>query len=293
MTNLSGINAVCVGATQGIGRAVAVKLAGLCANVTIIGRNEKQGAIVVNLLKQLNPKGSYSMIPCDVSTINNVRLACKQLKTNHDQLNYLVLSQGIASIEGRQETVDGIDVKMALHYYSRIQFINELLPILRSSSLGKFDSRVLSVLSGGIHSPYTNMNDPALKDSYSLTNAANAAGFYNDLALDQLARNESVDKFSFIHATPGVVRTEWGKDFPAILRLPIRLAQYFATPPELCAERLVNNALLGSHMANGFHVMNQMGQESKKTKEHNDFYRNAVWKHTNEVLESTIKGSTI
>ena len=40
--------------------------------------------------------------------------------------------------------------------------------------------------------------------SYSLKNAADAAGFYNDCALDKLS--EENPGVAFIHAAPGLVR---------------------------------------------------------------------------------------
>ncbi len=44
------------------------------------------------------------------------------------------------------------------------------------------DPRVMSVLSGGVHGPYSSLkSDIALETTYSLKNAADAAGFYNDL----------------------------------------------------------------------------------------------------------------
>ena len=68
---------------------------------------------------------------------------------------------------------------------------------------------MLSILSGGVHSPYTNLEDLSLRKSFSIANAANAAGFYNDLALDYLAAKEKEEGFNttFIHAAPGTIRT--------------------------------------------------------------------------------------
>ena len=43
--------------------------------------------------------------------------------------------------------------------------------------------------------------DPDLSKTYSISNAANAAGFYNDVAWDSLAR-ENRD-ITFCHAAPG------------------------------------------------------------------------------------------
>lgn len=63
---------------------------------------------------------------------------------------------------------------MALHHYSRVAFVRSLANKLQAAP----DARVLVVLSAGVHSAYSNWkNDVALKESYSLRNAADAAGF--------------------------------------------------------------------------------------------------------------------
>jgi hypothetical protein len=137
-------------------------------------------------------------------------------------------------MNGRTETDEGIDNKLSLHYYGRMLFIRQLGDKLKQTALQQTDNdvRVLSILSGGKHGSYTDVTDLDLKRNFSLPNAANAAGFYNDLALDHLAREDAYlatadsaagDKrgISFIHACPGFVKTPWGKDFPWYAFVPV------------------------------------------------------------------------
>jgi hypothetical protein len=55
----------------------------------------------------------------------------------------LILTQGILAMAGRTPTAENIDNKLTLHYYGRALFVQELLPLLRSSRLG---GKVLFVL---------------------------------------------------------------------------------------------------------------------------------------------------
>jgi hypothetical protein len=48
--------------------------------------------------------------------------------------------------------------------------------------------------------------DPELKENYSLVNAADSAGFYNYLMLDDFSKENP--EVTFIHAAPGMVRLE-------------------------------------------------------------------------------------
>lgn len=48
----------------------------------------------------------------------------------------------------------------------------------------------MSILSGGVHSPFQGYKtDPELKDTYSIKNAADMAGYYNDLFLMRWPRD--------------------------------------------------------------------------------------------------------
>lgn len=59
------------------------------------------------------------------------------------------------------------------------------------------------MLSAGVHSPYPHVDDdPGLQRHYSIANAANAAGYYNDLGLDALARQPGNENVVFVHAAP-------------------------------------------------------------------------------------------
>ena len=52
-------------------------------------------------------------------------MVASQLLARRVPLDYLVLTQGIASLDGFTPTSEGIDRKLALHYYSRIATIQQ------------------------------------------------------------------------------------------------------------------------------------------------------------------------
>ncbi|KAI9340849.1 hypothetical protein BDR26DRAFT_860974 [Obelidium mucronatum] len=140
----------------------------------------------------------------------------------------------MATLQGRTPTREGLDAKLALHYYGRMLFVRQLLP-----ALAKADSpRVLSVLSAGVHSAYAQFReDPELVDNYSIKNAADSAGFYTDLMLDHYALENK--KIAFVHAAPGFVNTNWGTEMPWAVRMLLKpLKAAFGKSPEDCAEAM-------------------------------------------------------
>ncbi|KAI0692019.1 hypothetical protein C8T65DRAFT_762537, partial [Cerioporus squamosus] len=115
------------------------------------------------------------------------------------------LSPGFASFKGRDETPEGIDRRLALHYYSRWKFIYDLLPLLRKAKDAGEDAKVMLVLSAGIGMS-VDVHNLGLKKKYLLGNPPVASSSYTDLAMQSFA--EQHPDIAFIHSNPGAVRTQ-------------------------------------------------------------------------------------
>jgi NAD(P)-dependent dehydrogenase (short-subunit alcohol dehydrogenase family) len=277
--------AVVVGGTSGLGQAIAERLAQADVSVIVVGRSQQRGEEVVARMKALSKSEtvSHSFVPCDASLLSNVAEFAGTFRASGRTLDYLVLTQGIATIQGRTETSEGLDVKMSVHYYSRVAMAELLAPAMS----GAEDPRVLSVLSAGVHAPYTGYaSDPELKFNYKLSNAANAAGFYNDIAVEALSKEHA--NIAFIHAAPGFVATNWGTELPWYFRGPVRALQCLGRSPDMAGEYLCS-ALLDEEYKGGWSLMGQNAQKVTKTRLH-DEARDTVWANTKNVLKRVLPG---
>jgi NAD(P)-dependent dehydrogenase (short-subunit alcohol dehydrogenase family) len=130
--------AVVVGGTAGIGAGIAGALASSFkgdVDVYIIGRNKAAGQAVLDGLPLPSPSQDGAgarrpirdFIPCDAWLMRDVASTTAELKTTKgvDKINYLVMSPGIMTLQGRTESDEGIDQKLALHYYARWKFAYE------------------------------------------------------------------------------------------------------------------------------------------------------------------------
>lgn len=257
------------------------------ASVTIVGRDEVNGAAIGIILLSINlcfeistvvnemesitassnieasadnsPK--HAFIRCDASLLSNVKICADQYKSANSHLDILVLTQGIAALDGFTPTSEGIDRKLALHYYSRVGFVKCLMPFMLAT-VKDAPPQVLSVLSGGVHSPYTSYrSDPSLKTSFSIKNAADAAGFYNDIAVEMFSKE--YPQAVFTHSSPGLVKTNWGSDFPWYIRGMVRGAQLFFMSPEDCAEYQCANLFSPQMQKCGFYIRSPSGKHMK------------------------------
>ena len=280
---LKGRSAVVSGGTSGIGEGLALRLASLGASVHILGRSAERGAEVLAQLRALNPEGSHGFSSVDAFSLPALTAFARGYVAQHASLDILAMSQGMATLQGFTPTKEGLDQKLTLHFYGRMVLARELLPSLRRGT----EPYVLSVLSAGVHSGIADWaSDPALQKSYSIKRAADLAGFYNDLGLDALSRQEGNSGILFVHGAPGFVATRWGTEMPWAVRMLVRGLQFLGKSPADCAEFMLRPIFRrGSRAAGGFELIGETGELVQPTAQHTAAAREGVWAHTVAVLD--------
>ena len=268
--------ALIVGGTSGIGHGIALSLASKGVDIVIAGRSEKRGAEIVAELNGVAPEGNHTFSKIDAFDLS----AVKALADDHKKrLDFLVMTQSMATMQGFTPTKDGFDQKMQLHYFSRVLLAQTLAPTLADAPGG---GKVLSVLSAGVHAPFAHYDtDFNLKKKYSIKNAADAAGFYNDVAFNKLAQENPA--INFTHAAPGFVNTNWGSEFPLLVRWCIRALQPLGISYRKCGTILTEGWVA---LGPGFHLLDKDGKTSPTvTKLHEECMASSFWTRTQEALQ--------
>ncbi|KAG9105934.1 hypothetical protein FRC07_009054, partial [Ceratobasidium sp. 392] len=194
--------ALFVGGTSGIGQATAEALAAATngnAHIILCGRNKTAAETIIQSLPT-STTSQYEFEQCDATLMSNVRQTTASLLERLPKLNYLVLSPGIMSLKGRDETSEGIDKKLAVHYYARWRFVYDLLPLLEKAKAQGEEARVLTVLHAGQNGK-PNESDLDLKHNFGLKAAADSATAMNDLMCESFATQHP--NIAFVHALPG------------------------------------------------------------------------------------------
>lgn len=209
----AGLVAVFVGGTSGIGLFTARELVRntVSPHIYLIGRNQTEATKIIEELKGINASSQVDFIQKDVSLLKNVDEACKEIAAKEKQVNLLFMTCGYFTLKGREETTEGLDRKFALHYYSRMRFINQLQPLLNAAATNSTLSRVLAVLDPqpGMRMA-TNFSDLSLKNNFSLKNCAVHASSMTNLSFSHLASKNPGT--SYVHAFPSGVDTGVGRD---------------------------------------------------------------------------------
>ncbi|GKZ20912.1 hypothetical protein AbraIFM66951_003829 [Aspergillus brasiliensis] len=194
--------AVFVGGTSGIGEATAKQMALAVKQPTIhlVGRNPASGSRVLEELRASNPNGSFHFIQSDVSLLHSVDKACAEITQKEKHIDLLFMSTGHLALS-KNETNEGLDDNHALRYYSRMRFVQKLMPLLQASP---GPARVVSILAGGQEGTIEEDNFDLTK-SWSFTKSNTYGATLNSLAIEHLATAHPT--VSFLHVFPGIVRT--------------------------------------------------------------------------------------
>lgn len=101
----SGLTAVFLGATSGIGLASLKQFVIATDNksprVYVVGRSAKAATQLLAELRQSNPSATIEFIERDVSLIREVEPAVEQIKQRESKVDYLFISVGFVSFQGR------------------------------------------------------------------------------------------------------------------------------------------------------------------------------------------------
>jgi NAD(P)-dependent dehydrogenase (short-subunit alcohol dehydrogenase family) len=135
---------VCVvtGATAGLGRAIAADLATRGATLVLVGRDAARGAAAVDTIRRDSGNGSIAFLAADLSSLADVRALAAAIVARHPRLHLLVNNAG-ALFARRTESVDGLEMTLALNHVGPFLLTNLLLDALRAG----LPSRVVNIAS--------------------------------------------------------------------------------------------------------------------------------------------------
>ncbi len=219
---MQGTTALVTGATDGIGKETALRLAEKGARVLIAGRNPEKGAQAVADINAQTGRADAMFLAADLSTQRDVRGLAEAVKQATDRLDVLVNNAG-AIVFGRQETADGIELTFALNHLNYFLLTNALLDLLKASA----PSRVVSVASIAHRRATLNFDDLQLKKGYGSWKAYSRSKLANIMFTYELARRLEGTGVTANCLHPGFVRSHFGQNNNPFARLAVSLAMRF------------------------------------------------------------------
>jgi NAD(P)-dependent dehydrogenase (short-subunit alcohol dehydrogenase family) len=137
------------GATDGLGKGVALELARRGASVLVHGRDAQRIAASIDELRRISGNPRLRGYCADFSSLAAVRKLAQDVLAHEPQLDALVNNAGIGTTvpggAARQESQDGHELRFAVNYLAPFLLTRRLLPLLAASA----PARIVNVSSLG------------------------------------------------------------------------------------------------------------------------------------------------
>ena len=219
------------GATNGIGKATAGRLAELGATVLAVARDRARGEQVAAEIRRRAPRARVEVLTADLSRLGQVRTLAAQVQDRYDRLDVLVNNAGVAKFH-RELTPDGLGVTFATNHLGPFLPANLLLDHLRRSA----PARVITV-SSDQHKRQRSVPWGDLEHRRECS--YKASKLLNILFTYELARRLVGIGVTANCLSPGFVRTNLGREATGAFRVFLRLARPFQSSPEAGAQTSV------------------------------------------------------
>lgn len=135
------------GSTDGLGRAVAKRLAAAGAHVLVHGRSRERGEKLVQEIRAAG-KGAATFYQADFASLAEVRALAQAILQDHDRIHVLVNNAGLGSgpnMNERAVSADGHELRFAVNHLAGFLLTYRLLPALEKAA----PARVVNVSSLG------------------------------------------------------------------------------------------------------------------------------------------------
>lgn len=196
---------VITGATSGIGKEVAIQLAGMGYALAVIGRSQERGDDLLRELKGVDPSGKYQYYLADMSRIGDMKTVSAQIAGDYPVIDLLINNAG-GVFANFELTEDGIERTIAnnhLGYYISTVLLMENLK--RSD-----DGRIIIVASDSHYKGKIDFDSFTSKKGFFITTAYAQSKLANVLFTYSLSEKMKGSGLSINVLHPGVVKTPIG-----------------------------------------------------------------------------------
>ena len=137
--SLSGKNAIVTGGAQGIGRAIALRLAKDGANIALIDLNAEVGPKTIEEIEALGVKGLF--IACDATNYDQVKAAAAQVNETLGGIDILINNAGIDRAQRFVDTDQALwDLIINVNYRSFLIASHVCIPYMIEKNSGNIVS---------------------------------------------------------------------------------------------------------------------------------------------------------
>jgi NAD(P)-dependent dehydrogenase (short-subunit alcohol dehydrogenase family) len=214
---------VLTGASSGIGRATAPKLADLGKSVVLVARRKEALEELAKELRRRAPNTNPAVYVADLTLQSEVRRLAKELESAYPKIDVLINCAGVY-FHRREVTTEGVEKTWALNVLAPLLLTELLRPSLRAAA----PSRVVMVSSmahGGQHLEFDNLQGEKKYRGFRNYGRSKLALIY---LTHQLAERYKADRIDVNSLHPGFIRSEFGRTNGGLLGAGMRFVELIA-----------------------------------------------------------------
>ena len=232
--SLTGKTCLVTGANSGIGKEIARGLAAEGSRVLMVARNRERGETARTEVSAATDNPAVELLVCDLASQRQVRELATTILDRCDRLELLVNNAGL-TLGRRTLTEDGIETTFAVNHLAPFLLTN----LLRDRLEASVPSRIVIVASDAHRGAEIDFDDLGGERGYSGWRAYQQSKLANILFNRELARRQNETGVTATCLHPGVVRTGFGRQGPALIRFGTRIAGMFLLPPNKGADTAI------------------------------------------------------
>ncbi|MEU6340405.1 SDR family oxidoreductase [Streptomyces sp. NPDC046977] len=149
--DLSGKRALVTGASDGMGREMAARLAAAGAEVLMPVRNPAKGEKAIREIRESVPGAKVSLRVLDLASLDSVAALGDTLRREGRPLHILVNNAGVMVPPARQTTAEGHELQFGTNHLGHFALVGHLLPLLRAGRARVTSQVSIAARSGSIN----------------------------------------------------------------------------------------------------------------------------------------------
>lgn len=191
------------GGTSGIGKETARQLALAGGTVVFTARDAAKGETAKKELIDATGNHAVDYLVCDLASFFSIRKCAEEFTSRYQRLDVLIHNAGVLPQE-REESLDGIELNLAVNFLAPFLLTNLLLPLLTASA----PARVIFVSSSMHKEGVINFDDLESRRSFDKYKAYAQSKLALLLFMKKLAKDSQGSGVTVNALHPGVIGTE-------------------------------------------------------------------------------------